>query len=428
MNYNEFFEKLASDNGKIFKENLMMEQKDNETLKKIFFYCLDPFMNYYIRKIPDYTWTGEGQYAYDDIFELLDRLNDRQVTGHAARDELIHVLENTQTEDMSKVLEKIIERTFRCGVSGTIANKVWPKHIKKFPVMLATASDTKVNALLKFPAASQLKADGMRFQSVNGIIYSRSGQIYDIPTLQEAFPNQDLFVYDGELWVDDGTGKPLPRAKGNGIIVKALKGTISEEELDLIHCTIWDRIDINDWKNGKSKEVYGLRLSLLTQMFDDGLFSDKVHLIDSKIVNNFDEVNEDFRERLEQGEEGILLKCLDSGWENKRVKHQIKYKAENTADLICTGVLMGAVNSKYEGLIGSLTCETSDGIIEVNVGSGLKDDMRKLPPEYFVGKIFEVLYNERIKADSDKKESLFLPRLITERPDKNEANSSEELV
>jgi ATP-dependent DNA ligase len=76
-----------------------------------------------------------------------------------------------------------------------------------------------------------LKLDGMRFTCAHGTIHSRSGKAYDgAEPLAKAFPNIP-YVIDGELWVDDGNGKPMPRSKGNGIITKALKGTISASSL-----------------------------------------------------------------------------------------------------------------------------------------------------------------------------------------------------
>lgn len=423
--YNELFKELAANNSRLFKEAKMMEYKDDLLLKKIFFAALDPFTNYYIRKIPDYNWSVYGEsYTLEEAVNRLDLLKNRTYTGHAAQDYLRDILEKVETTDAAEVIKKIIAGDFRCGVGSTIANKVWPGLIREFPVMLATASSPKVNAKMVFPAGVQLKLDGMRFTCVNGVIHSRSGKVYEgADVLAKLFPDLP-YAYDGELWVDDGNGKPLPRSKGNGIITKALKGTISEKEADLINCTVWDIIPIADWEAGRCDMPYTERLYTLHNILVGE--HPKIHVIETHIVHNFDDVNSLFAESLEAGEEGVMVKAMQEPWTNDRVKHQIKYKAERTADLRCVGWEFG--KGKYANMIGKLKLETEDGLIAVSVGSGLSDDDRKKPGDYFVSKIIEVVYNERIKADSDKKESLFLPRFICVREDKNVANSAEELT
>lgn len=423
--YNTLFEELAENNSRLFKEAKMMEYQNDWLLKKVFFAALDPFTNYYIRKIPDYEWTVFGPtWSLSEAIDRLDKLKDRTYTGHAGQNWLKETLEGCEDTDDVEVIKKIIMGDFRCGVGGTIANKVWPGLIREFPVMLATASSEKVNAKMKFPAAVQLKLDGMRFTCVNGLIHSRSGKVYEgADVLAKLFPNMP-YAYDGELWVDDGTGKPLPRSKGNGIITKALKGTISEKEANLINCTVWDIIPLDDWEAGKCDIPYRLRLWKLRDMLTD--FHPKIHVIETHIVDDFDSVNALFADSLEAGEEGVMVKAMEEPWTNDRVKHQIKYKAERSADLICVGWEFG--KGKYANMVGKLKLETSCGTIAVSVGSGLTDDDRKKPGEYYLDRIIEITYNERIKADSEKKESLFLPRFETVRFDKDVANSADELV
>jgi ATP-dependent DNA ligase len=265
----------------------------------------------------------------------------------------------------------------------------------------------------------------MRFTCAHGVIHSRSGKAYDgAEPLAKAFPNVP-FVFDGELWVDDGTGKPMPRSKGNGIITKALKGTITEAEAALINCTVWDIIPLADWEAGECKIPYSLRLQALNDVLRDEVRDPKIHVVETHIVQNFDEVNALFATSLEAGEEGVMVKALHEPWTNDRVKHQIKYKAERTADLRCRG--WGYGTGKYAGKIGWLELETEDQEIVVKVGSGLSDADREKDGAYYLDRIIEITYNERIKARSDKKESLFLPRYECVRFDKEKANYAHEL-
>ena len=63
-------------------------------------------------------------------------------------------------------------------------------------------------------------------------------------------------------------------------------------------------------------------------------------------------------------------------------------KSEKTADLLVVGIIPG--NGKYEGMVGSLRCVSSDEKVMVDV-SGLKDCNRSIEwGESQIGKIIEI--------------------------------------
>ena len=73
-------------------------------------------------------------------------------------------------------------------------------------------------------------------------------------------------------------------------------------------------------------------------------------------------------------------------------------------------------------MIGAILCESSDGILKVDVGSGFKDEDRKKDPSEYLGKIAAIKYNMRIK-NKQGEESLFLPVFLEVREDKTEADA-----
>jgi hypothetical protein len=435
MNYSEFFAHLRSNNSRLFKEAEVMSRKDDLLLRDIFIAGLDPYTNYWIRKIPDYKISEFGGSDCYDLRMALDGLkvlSSREKTGHAGIAHLKNLLENMEENWMPEIIEYIINGDFRCNVSDTIVNKVWPGAIKSHPVMLATASDEKLLAKLVFPQAVQLKLDGMRMNAIieNGkvLFTSRAGRPYDfLGNLEnEYLAMEDNCVYDGEAWVDDGTGKPMPRKKGNGIITKAYKGTISEAEASMIRMTIWDKIPIEEWRKGKYDVSYRARYnSMMADLPIPRSPADKIFPIALYYVDSIEEVNRMFVEALQEGEEGVMLKDPEAGWEDKRVKHQLKFKAERDADMLCVGWEFGTGKNVHK--VGNLILETSDGLIRCSLGTGFSDKDREIPGDYYVGKIIEIVYNERIKSEGSDTESLFLPRFICVREDKTVANSSEEL-
>lgn len=127
-----------------------------------------------------------------------------------------------------------------------------------------------------------------------------------------------------------------------------------------------------------------------------------------------------------RGEEGVIAKNLKGKWEPKRSKNLCKFKAEETADLVVVDWEPG--QGKYEGQLGALVCETSDGKVRVNVGSGFSDEQRRyITKDNSVDKIVEIKYNAKITKKDGGADSLYLPRFIGFRVDKNQADSSEEI-
>jgi hypothetical protein len=77
--------------------------------------------------------------------------------------------------------------------------------------------------------------------------------------------------------------------------------------------------------------------------------------------------------------------------------------------------------------MGSLECETSDGLLSVNVSGWSDEDRKTLTAANTKGKILTVMYNAIIDSKNKDKKSLFLPRAVEFRFDKKVANKLSEL-
>ena len=433
MNINELLNQLASDNSRIFKENLLKIHKDDDTLKRVVSMALDPMLQFYIRKIPDYvTIPGETE-TLEWALGRLSVLSKREKTGHAAIEHLRMVLSSV-TEDDAKVIERVIEKDLKCGVSVSTVNKIWPKLIHEYPIMLASGFDQKLVDDITFPAVAQLKLDGMRANVVveNGkvAVFSRNGKPVDLlGHFDEAFlamsEGQDM-VFDGELMVMLEDGKFMDRKGGNGICNKAVKGTISDREASMIHIVLYDLVDdLAAWRKGIHKVAYRDRVTKLSDKLKK-FPNTKGSLVDGKLVSYPHEAEEYFNEVFARGEEGIILKDLAFVWEDKRSKGLIKYKGELECDMRVVGWEEGT--GKNVGRLGALIIESEDGVIQTNVGTGFSDEQRaEFTAENTIGKIVSIIYNARIKSKGDAKERLFLPRFIELRNDKDKADSSKDI-
>jgi hypothetical protein len=415
---------LESTSSRLEKEAILKREQYNALLKRVFFLAYDPFTQFYIRKIPAYKQIPNYDISLEEALNQLDLLSGRVVTGNAAIEHLRNILCNIP-EHSAKVIERVIAKDLKCGASESTANKIWPGLIHEYPCMLASGYDQKLVDKMSWPAMAQLKMDGMRFNAIvkdgKCEFRSRNGkQIQLLGNLEQEFitlsRGNDL-VFDGELVVYDND-VILDRQTGNGILNKAVKGTIGDVEADKVHATIWDVIPYQHFIAGKGTTQYGVRFAMLQTC----LLPKKIHVVESKFVNNIDEARELFETYLADGQEGIILKDVRAVWEDKRAKHLIKFKGELECDLKVVDIQPGT--GKYTGMLGALICESDDGVLKVDVGSGFKDlDRINFTSESIVGKIVSVKYNARIK-NKQGEESLFLPVFIEVREDKDIADSS----
>lgn len=440
MSMNKILETLRATASRNEKEAILKKNASNEILKQMIFLALDPYTQFYQKKIPEYKRSPLAAVPLDKALDRLANLSTRQVTGNAAIEYLRKLLSDLAPED-AIVLERVVLKDLNCGVQESTANKVWKDLIPSYPCMLASGYEEKLVNKIPFPAIAQIKMDGMRFNAIvdahlKTVEYrSRNGKEIKINNwlLDDAFLEMaknigmSNVVFDGELIVVDDAGKPLDRKTGNGILNKANKGTITEAESKQVRAILWDVIPLKYFREEKCVVVYKDRLATLAIAVDhlQPIMSYLIAVVETKIVNNALEAQKLFESYYTQGQEGIILKDGEGIWENKRAKHQIKYKGELEADLLCTGWEEGS--GKYKGMLGALVLTSGDGKINVSVGTGFSDSQRAMiKKEDVLNKIICIKYNaliDNVVGDL----SLFLPVFIEIREDKAKADRLKDL-
>ena len=432
MNINSLFNDLASNASRNYKLEKLREYQGNETLREVIRLALCPFTQFYQRKIPTYKCDGTNA-NIESILPALYELSSRQVTGNAAI-EYLRMLLTSLNEDDAKVLERIIDKSLDCGVQVSTANDVWPGLITEYPCMLCSPFEQKLVDKINFPAYAQMKMDGMRFNAIvrdgKCEFRSRNGkEILLLGNLEQEFislAGSIDCVFDGELLVMlEGDHQFADRQTGNGILNKANKGTISAKEAAMVHATVWDLIPYVQFVDGYCATPYSKRYSTLEAIVSKQKSAGKkIWNVTSTIVQTLEEAQEIFQGYLAEGYEGIILKDGNGVWEDKRAKHQIKFKGELECDLKIVAIEEGT--GKYAGMLGAIVCESSDGKIKVNVGSGFNDAHRKNLGKEILDKIVAIKYNSRIKNKLGE-ESLFLPIFVEIRDDKDIADSSKDI-
>ena len=446
-------EKLENTNSQ--KEKIEILKTMNEAQKRWFKMCYNSLITFGVKKIPEYT-SESNSLDTVSIMDILEKeFVTREITGNAAIERLRDILSNAEEPE---AVERLIKRDARCSVNSTLLNKVFPNLIPEIPCMLAQPMNEKTLKNIKFPAFSQLKADGMRciaFITSNNVrMFSRNGTeiiceplkntLMTIGQIEENLLSDNVtLMLDGEL-ICYKDNKLLDRKTSNGICNKVLKGTASENELNLIQMQLWDivRVDSNTF-NPLEDKSYEKRLEDLYSILNTNSCS-KLEVIPTEVVNSMEEALEHFQKMLSQGLEGTILKNQDAKWSNTRSKDLVKLKEENTIDLLVVDIEEGS--GDFEGGLGAIICETSDKKLRVRVGTGFSFEDRGFVNDLsngkkvvkqiksleevsknYLGKIVEVKYNQIIKSKGKDEMSLFLPRLVCVRNDKDTANSIDEI-
>lgn len=437
-----FISDIGATDSKNEKEAMLASFRDNDLLKDTLKYAYDPFIRYGIRKRPSVS--GHGTNAFNvNTFALLRSLANRTLTGTAAIEAVRKHMEWLD-EDSAELFWRIVKKDMRAGFSEETINKVWKGLLPTFPYMRCSLPKKAKWDKWNFAKGcySQKKADGMfanfnmeRDGSIS--IISRQGSEFPI----ESFPDdfiQDVintlpsgYQYHGELLVT-ANGKILPREIGNGTLNSVLNGGEFEAGTSPIY-EVWDCIPLEAVvAKGKYSTPYHERYEFLNDAITmQELANGKncgVRLIETRIVHSLDEAFAHYAEKLGGGEEGTIVKSRDAIWKDGTSTEQIKLKLEVDVDLKITGIQEGNEGTRNEGRPGAFTCESSDGLLKVDVtvkNEALRDRV-EAKPEEFIGRIIAVRANQVLKpSDSNPLHSLFLPRMVEAdyRIDKTEADS-----
>lgn len=448
---------------------LLKSHKDDIILKDIFRLAYSKNIQFGIKKIPEYSHKNTTVNLPYGLNFLEFSLANREYTGNTAIDKLTEVLENLSPEDAS-VIKLVLQRDLECGCSASSANKVWSGLIPEQPKMLATAQSEKSLGKIIYPAYAQLKADGARcFAEIRNNdgnptvkLLSRAGNEYTgldhineelikyTTRLRDFSKTSEGITIDGELLFTkrDANGELLVlRSESNGIANKSLKNTILPEEAKNMILTVWDTYTLESAYNNEKSSTYKNRFHLVQQMFGESNF---VVPIENNIVHNLNEAKLVYQKYVDQGLEGIILKNINSLWENKRSPNQVKFKEVVDIDMEIVDVYP---HKKDENKLGGFSLKSKCGKVTVNCGSGLTDTTRvrdkktkvwiDIPlenrdaldrellwtkREELIGKILEVECNGWItsKSRKDGTVGLFLPIAKQIRLDKESANTFED--
>jgi len=404
-------DELNSTNSTNDKKVILEKYKNDEFIKQVLYYTYNPFYQYYVT--PDnleknYDLDLGTLYQFTDLFEMLDALRKREITGHKAINSVNDFC--YANEEYKDLIYKIIGKDLEIRMGDSLINKVIPGLIPSFDVALAAnMEDVKID-FVKDTWYSSRKLDGVRCLAVvdekgNVSLWSRQGNEFE--TLQKVKDEivklglKDK-VLDGEICLVDANGNE----DFQGIMkqIRRKEHTISNAKY-----LVFDIIDGSVFRSKLGNKAYSSRYSELNAYLYNAKEKGFNHL---QIVPQSSIADEkhyiEMMEYADQNKwEGLILRKADSVYEGKRSKTMVKCKSFHDAEYKVIDLEIGPFRMIENGL--EVTKEVLTNVViehkgnKVSVGSGFSIGEReyfKNNPNEILNKIITVKYFEETKNQS----------------------------
>lgn len=460
-NLHNMLTKLRATSATNEKKIILQEQLNNsqtiEIVKALLYFTYSPTENFYIKpqKNKDNLFgfnfhTNDENIMQDFTFFDALKFLQNKVRGNNAIDfyhDFKHFInQNPKRHFENELFDLVLDKDLKAGVAANTINSVFSGLIPKMPYMRCSLLKDIHNPERwlnkEIPIFVQEKMDGM-FINLNVKSYKNQKNIEILSRVGTVFPEsaalQPLFdiakelpsehQYHGELLIwDKNNQQYLAREIGNGILNSIAKETKSKSKVKFesdqheLRFVVWDSIPFNVLKEQQISDIYTNRIEQLNQSIKN-LKSEIISLVPTKICYSLEEAQKIFQTYLQEGKEGVCLKLSDMKWSNTTNKDIIKLKSEFEVDLKMIDFIEG--KGKNAKTFGSIRCQSEDGQLIVDV-SGFSDDMRKTifnNKDDYIGNIITVKAASITQSKiNDNKYSLFLPRFVEFRQDKNTAD------
>jgi len=399
---NEFISKMNSTNST--NEKIEIIRDHHSKVKKVLYYTYNSFMQYNItpkllEKRPDLC---NKHTKFESIFDLLNSLNQRLITGHKAIEEVNGFLFKNPTH--KELLYLMLERNLKTRVSVKLINKAIPNLIPTFNVALANKYDEKTKKKVDFKKDVwyvSRKLDGVRCIIVvddkgKARSFSRAGkQFHTLSLVEKEIESLGVknVVYDGEMCIVDKNGDEN---------FQSIMKEIGRKDYTISNglYQIFDFIPSVMFQKGEaSSGTFSQRLFALESLLL-GKTLKHIDYLSHIPVFSFEELDDLTKKASEKGWEGLMLR-KNSTYKGKRSNDILKVKTFYDAEYEVVDTFTGPLRYIKEGL--EVEEEMLSGVAikhkgnTVRVGSGFSIDQRKhlfKNPHDILGKTITVQYFE----------------------------------
>jgi len=372
--------------------------------KKILLYTYHPLWQYNITsdnlKKKNYLVARTNEYR--NIFDLLDALKNRKITGHDAIAAVNSFIEHYS--EYEELIYSIIDKDLKTRAGDKIINKAIPDHIPEFSVALADKYDPNIVNWKDGWYVSR-KIDGARCIAVvdnNGdsAFYSRTGKSFEtLDVVADGIKALGIsnVVLDGELCLLDDNGNEDFQG-----VMKQLKK--KDHTIPNPSFKIFDMISHNEFysKKGESNKPYSIRYANLNEvMKNNSCFC--LSVLEQQQIKNDDDFNEWSSKATQNSWEGLIIRA-DAPYKGKRSKDLLKYKSFYDDEYTVVDVEFGPFRyvkngAECEETMLSCVMINHKGYV-VRVGSGFSIEQRQefyQNPKKILGKIVTVQFFEETK-------------------------------
>lgn len=384
-----FFEQLAEikANGRQRDKIALLKRYDSPTLRDLLFHAFSPTVTFGVGTV-NYDPKGPSIGSVPGVGEflsLIQRLSSRALTGNDAQYTVIaHI--NSYPAAYREMVASFFAGRLSIGCDCEIINKALPGVIPMFGVQLAREFSVDH---MSYPAYVSAKLDGMRcllFVTYAGVkLLTRTGKAIEcLPHIEQAFEKCPIGVYDGELLHENGVFADT---------ISVCRRAAPSEDSILIKYHVFDYIPLPEWDSPVTPAK--LRFQRLTEINDryTGTCIGKPawYVVPHTLVKNSLELSHFHDNMIASGWEGTMIQ-FDKPYAKKRTYDLMKLKEFTSTEATVIDFKYGT--GKYKGMLGSLVCQDTKTGVVFDCGSGFSDLERKLNPDYWLGRVIEVKYQE----------------------------------
>lgn len=403
---------LQSTTGRLEKERILQENKDNDFIKRVFEFTFNPYIITGIssKKLKKKVKANGYHISHLDVLmEYLKKNNTGRDIDIATVQGYMFLL----TENGKEIVSQIVTKSLKIGCTAKTLNKVYGEgFIPEFNVQLAKKYWEEMDKVEGKDFCISTKLDGGRLVGIkedgNISFFTRQGQpmegLNDIAEeLKDFLP--DNYVLDGELLLENKDNLPSK---------DLYRETMKESRKDGIKKNLifnaFDILPLDEFKKGKSKDKCFKRKEFLHSLFTKEY--KWIKEVESLYIgNDISKIEELLNKAIERDEEGVMVN-LDLPYECKRTSNILKVKKFNEADVRVVDIYEGT--GRNIGKLGGITIQFSyEGeTYECNLGSGFSDEERLLyfnNPDLLIGKIVTIGYFEISQDSKTKLYSLRFP-------------------
>lgn len=391
---NGFVRDLRATSSTIDKVNIIKDYAahNNEGayfIKKILLHTYHPLWQYNVTSDNLKKKSHLRGHVYESIFDLLDALKNRTITGHDAIGAVNSFIDNHSEHE--ELIHCIIDKDLKTRAGDKLINKAMPDFIPTFSVALADKYASKIVNWNDNWYASR-KIDGARCVAIvdgegKSTFYSRTGKVFDtLNVVHDAIRSLGLtnLVLDGELCLVDEDG------------VEDFQGVMKElRKKDHIIPNpvykIFDMLTHEEFysQKGNSSRPFSIRIKDLEyRLYPPKSMSERmsrdenscVKMLEQILVKDESHFQELVKEASNKGWEGLMIRA-DETYKGKRSKDLLKYKTFFDDEYTVEDVTFGPFRYIKDGqeceeiMLSSITIDHKG--YKVDVGSGFTIEERQ---------------------------------------------------